>query len=108
MMNFLDFLKNKQKTNYWMQNASPSEEDDGSMIAYWEEETKNVLGGKTFKCPKCGKYFKREDLDGAHVVMFNFKSENHPQFITPLCKTCNRSHDDKPFWVPKKNVIPAP
>ena len=34
MMNFLDFLKNKQKTNYWMQNASPSEEDDGSMIAY--------------------------------------------------------------------------
>lgn len=93
--------------NYWlMKNASPSEEDDGSMISYWEQQTGKDLSECTFECPKCRKEFGRKELDGAHVVIAS--NGNHPQYITPLCQHCNRERDDKPFLVLKENVIPAP
>ncbi len=107
MLNLLEYIKCKRQTNYWMRNASPSKEDDGTMIAYWEKEKGIELNGISFQCPKCRNSFSREKLDGGHVVMA-FSSKNCPQYITPLCHKCNRSHDNKPFWVPKKNVIPVP
>ena len=94
------------KDFYIMKNASPSEEDDGSMIAYWENQTGRSLQGTTFKCPKCNQYFKREELDGSHVVMS--LGGNHPQYITPLCQHCNRERDDETFYVAKIDVVPAP
>ena len=58
------------KDFYIMKNASPSEEDDGSMIAYWENQTGRSLQGTTFKCPKCNQYFKRDDVGGAQDLAF--------------------------------------
>jgi hypothetical protein len=90
-----------------MRNASPSEKDDGSMIQYWEDKTHISLAGYRWQCPKCKKWFKREQLDGAHVVN-SFYKKNYPQYITPLCYSCNRKRDDKGFWVLKRYVVPTP
>ena len=91
-----------------MRNASPSKEDDGSMIAHWEQVTgiKLKLQGKVFLCPKCEKWFSRKDLDGSHVVMAD--GGNRPQYITPLCQHCNRTRDDESFWVLKRHVVNTP
>ena len=93
-------------THYHVRNASPSEEDDGSMIKYWEETTGISLDRRNWQCPKCGQWFNRSMLDGAHVVLSLLN--NHPQYITPLCQSCNREKDKKTFWILKDYVVPAP
>lgn len=106
MLSLLDIIK-KSQTHYLMKNASPSEKDDGSMIKYWEDKTGLDLQEKMWQCPKCGHWFNRAHLDGSHVVIL-FSTKNHPQYITPLCHNCNRSRDNKTFWVIKKYVVSAP
>ena len=107
MANLLKEIYEKSSTHYLMKNASPSEKDDGSMIAYWEDKTKIKIGDEGWTCPKCGRTLKRSHLDGAHVV-YAMLEKNHPQYITPLCQTCNRKGDEKSFWVRKEYVVPAP
>lgn len=103
---FEGVIKNTLEEFVEVQNASPSEEADGSMIEYWEEETGINLKDETWECPMCGEQFEREDLDGAHVVYINDIDED--QFITPLCNECNRGRSDEPFWVKKEFLVPAP
>ena len=99
-------LKNINDNYYCMRNAV-SDDDDGSMIKYWEQETGIELNGMTYICPHCRKPMRRDQLDGAHVVFYNRTSGL--QYITPLCQEFNRSRDKKTiFYVPKNLVIPAP
>ena len=105
-MTSLENIIKISRSHYWMKNASPSDDDEGSMIEYWEQAIGQSLERRMFCCPKCGKMYSRNMLDGAHVV--KLISRNRQQFITPLCQSCNRSKDDSPFWVPKQNVVPAP
>ena len=105
-MQSLRELIEKSSTHYRVKNASPSDDSEGSMIDYWEERKGIDLSSRLWLCPKCGGIFKRDLLDGAHVVLSIF--QNGPQYITPLCQTCNREKDDKPFWVLKDNVVSAP
>ena len=99
-------IKHIGDTYYWMKNAA-SEDNDGSMIKYWEEKTGIDLNSITYTCPHCKKPMRRDQLDGSHVVKCD--QPNGRQFITPLCQSFNRSKDkDTTFFVPKHLVIPAP
>lgn len=99
-------LIEKSSTHYRMKNASPSDDSKGSMIDYWEERRGIDLSSRLWLCPKCNRTYTRDYLDGAHVVLS--LTNNSPQYITPLCQSCNREKDDKSFWVLKDNVVSAP
>ena len=106
MITLLDRIKYTLANKSLVKNASPSQEYEGCMIAHWEQKTRINLQNREWACPKCGGRFSREDLDGAHVVPFN--RNNTPQFITPLCQTCNREKDKQPFLVENAFLVPAP
>ena len=106
-MSNLKKLVESLKEKYFMMTNAASDDSDGSMIKYWEEQTGIDLNGITYTCPHCHKPMKREQLDGSHVVKYG--RSNGPQYITPLCQEFNRSRDKKTwFFVPKQLVVPAP
>ncbi|MCD8292005.1 MAG: hypothetical protein LUC91_10965 [Prevotella sp.] len=63
-----------------------------SWLEYWENYKKSPLDpGKIYKCPACGKGYKRSDFDGCHVQKVN--SPDKKWYIIPLCSSCNQRID---------------
>ena len=92
-----------------MKNAANTDADE-SMIQYWDEnKDKNAtidLTQKTCQCPSCGKIVKTTELDGAHVVLANGSSKT--EYITPTCRSCNRSKVNRIFEVNLSDLVLAP
>ena len=92
-------------THCFVQNAEKSKEFRGSAIEYWERAT--GINIDHWKCPHCNKNYKRQDLDGAHVVLWG--QQGGPQWITPVCKQFNEKKDyQTPFLVHKNCLVEAP
>lgn len=91
-----------------VKNAVNTEADE-SMIQYWKNHKSKYatvdLSKKTCKCPSCGKTINVADFDGAHVVIVG---KGGKQYITPTCKTCNRSKVDRIFEVNTFDLVEAP
>ena len=95
--------------NRRVRNATDTDADE-SMIQYWEDnKDKDAtidLSKKTLLCSSCGKEVKTDELDGAHVVFANGGSKT--LYITPTCRTCNRSKVNRIFEVNKHDLVIAP
>lgn len=95
--------------NLRVKNAKDTEADE-SMIQYWKDNkdknSKIDLSKRTFRCPSCGKTVKVEELDGAHVIPASGSSQT--LYITPTCRTCNRSKVDRIFEVNNADLVKAP
>lgn len=91
-----------------VKNAENTDADD-SMIQYWKDNkskyAKIDLSKETCQCPSCGKTVRSSDFDGAHVVIVGKGDE---QYITPTCKTCNRSRVERVFEVYVNDLVKAP
>ncbi len=92
------------KNHVLMQNAEHSKPYNGSALEYWEKKFGRI---ERYRCPHCDKVFKRQDLDGGHVVLCCH--QDGQQWITPICKSFNESNDSNTiFWVDRRYLIPAP
>lgn len=91
-----------------VKNAKGTEADE-SMIQYWKDNKKQQatvdLNKKMCQCPSCGKMVKTTEMDGAHVVSAN---GGRKLYITPICRTCNRSKVYRIFEVSTFDLVDAP
>lgn len=91
-----------------VKNAKDTEADE-SMIQYWKDHKGQFatvdLTNKTCQCPSCGKTVKTTEMDGAHVVSANGGGKI---YITPTCRTCNRSKVNRIFEVSVFDLVDAP
>lgn len=44
-----------------------------------------------YKCPKCGKNFRKTDIDVDHIMPKSYGEDNSRYNLQLLCKHCNRS-----------------
>ena len=102
-------INKKPKLFYNRVKNAVNTEADESMIQYWKDHKSKYatvdLSKKTCKCPSCGKTINVADFDGAHVVIVG---KGGKQYITPTCKTCNRSKVDRIFEVNTFDLVEAP
>lgn len=47
-----------------------------------------------YKCPKCGRSYRKSDIDVDHIVPKNHGGDNSRYNLQLLCKHCNRSKQD--------------
>ena len=91
-----------------VKNAKDTEADE-SMIQYWKDHKGQFatvdLSKNTCQCPSCGKTVKTTEMDGAHVVSVNGGGK---LYITPTCRTCNRSKVNRIFEVSAFDLVDAP
>lgn len=101
--------KNPGPLRQRVKNAQDTDAD-GSMIQYWRDNVGKLasidLSKSTCRCPSCGKMVNTSDFDGAHVVIVG--KEGGKVYITPTCKTCNRSKVDRIFEVSIHDCVVAP
>lgn len=60
--------------------------------AKWFEANKSHNG--LYRCTRCGRYFKKEDIDIDHIVPQNCGGTDELWNLQPMCKHCNRSKQD--------------
>lgn len=103
-----DIDKAPKLFHHRVRNAVNTNADD-SMIQYWKDNkskyAKIDLSKETCQCPSCGKTVSTSDFDGAHVMIVGKGDE---QYITPTCKTCNRSRVERIFEVNVNDLVKAP
>lgn len=46
-------------------------------------------------CPKCGKHFEFEEIEGDHITPWSQGGHTTPDNLQMLCKNCNRLKSDK-------------
>ena len=46
-------------------------------------------------CPKCGKHFEFEEMEGDHITPWSQGGHTTPDNLQMLCKNCNRLKSDK-------------
>lgn len=83
--------------------ARISDDSERKHLLHWEVITKISLDKLLWECPKCGKKFKTDDLEGACVVFPDDKES--PRYVTPICKECHWLGDRRPFKVYENYLV---
>ncbi len=73
---------------------------------YWEEQKGKKIPDTGFICRSCHETINRDEVDGAHVKISH--ATNSKMYFVPICRSCNRSHEDKDFIVPTSWLVEAP
>lgn len=85
---FSDSIRNKKIVE--MYHDIESHSDDYREIAFDNSESNNGW----YKCAKCGKSFRKSDMDADHIYPKSCGGDNSRENLQLLCKHCNRSKQD--------------
>ena len=55
------------------------------------KDNKNQSNIGWYKCVRCGKSFRKGDVDIDHILPQSLGGSNHPDNLQCMCKSCNRS-----------------
>lgn len=90
-----DVTKKSGIFEYLLSGKDSSCEKLLSLRAFTDSQKRTVYENQNHVCPKCGKTFKFEEMEGDHIVPWSKGGKTTLDNLQMLCKTCNKTLSNK-------------